>query len=124
MQLMAVSRKDVGGTPASAPVSVGVTVQCGQLADSTQTADEDKTEMDRFDLKVYTASQRMADHHSAELKRLGVPFFGVNTKLIIMNEIQQVAASRDPLSQATITEPELFDLQRKMMQYLEDLYKD
>jgi hypothetical protein len=80
--------------------------------------------MDKFDLKVYTASQKMSEYHSAELKRLGVPFFGVNPKFIIMNEIQQVAATRDPLSQAAITEAELIDLQRKMIQYLEDLYKD
>lgn len=75
-------------------------------------------------MKVYNASQKMSEHHSAELKRLGVPFFGVNPKFIIMNEVQQLAATTDPLSQATITEAELIDLQRRMIQYLEDLYKD
>ncbi|TID25186.1 Serine/threonine-protein kinase [Venturia nashicola] len=99
--------KAVGGTPTSAP-----------------TPEEDKAEIDKFDLKVYTASKKMSEHHSAELKRLGVPFFGVNPKLIIMNDIQQFAATSDPLSQATITEAELIDLQRRMIQYLEDLYKD
>jgi hypothetical protein len=62
--------------------------------------------------------------HAIELKRLGVPFFGVNPKFIIANELQQTTAARDVLSQATITEAELLDLQKKMIQYLEDLYKD
>ncbi|KAE9966377.1 hypothetical protein BLS_007041 [Venturia inaequalis] len=99
--------KAVGGSPTWAP-----------------TPEEDKAELDKFDLKVYNASRKMSEHHSAELKRLGVPFFGVNPKFIIMNEIQQLAATSDPLSQATITEAELIDLQRRMIQYLEDLYKD
>lgn len=94
------------------------------LAHTTQTPEEDKAEIEKFDLKVYNASQKMSEHHSVELKRLGVPFFGVNPKFIIMNEIQQLAATTDPLSQATITEAELIVLQRRMIQYLEDLYKD
>lgn len=75
-------------------------------------------------MKVYNASRKMSEHHSGELKKLGVPFFSVNPKYIIMNDIQQVAATHNPLSQATITEVELIDLQRRMIQYLEDLYKD
>ena len=94
------------------------------FANKPKSPEEDQAEIDKFDLKVYTASQKMSEFHSGELKRLGSPFFGVNPKLIIMNEIQQVAATRDPLSQATITEAELIALQRKMIQYLEDLYKD
>jgi hypothetical protein len=66
----------------------------------------------------------MAKAHNLELKRLGVPFFGVNPRHVIANELQQTAAARDPLSQATITENELVELQRKMIQYLEDLYED
>jgi hypothetical protein len=89
-----------------------------------QTPEEDKAEMDKFDLKVYRASQQMSEVHSLELKKLGVPFFGVNPKLIIANELQQVAASHNPLSQAAITEAELLELQGKMIQYLEDMYKD
>jgi hypothetical protein len=66
----------------------------------------------------------MSKAHGTELKRLGVPFFGVNARHVIANELQQTVAARDPLSQAAITETELVELQRKMIQYLEDLYKD
>jgi hypothetical protein len=75
-------------------------------------------------MKVYTASQQMHTFHDKELKRLGVPFFGVSPDLIIANELQQTAAERNPLSKATITQEELSQLQRKMIQYLEDMYKD
>jgi hypothetical protein len=66
----------------------------------------------------------MSNFHAAELKRLGVPFFGVSPSLIIANELQQTSAARDPLSKALITQEELMALQRKMIQYLEDMYKD
>ena len=93
-------------------------------ANHDQTPEQDRAELSKFDMKVYKASQQMANHQASEFKRLGVPFFGVNPKLIIANELQQTAASRDPLSQATITEDELLYLQEKMIQYLEDMYRD
>lgn len=89
-----------------------------------QTAEEDQAELEKFDRKVYNASQQMSKAHGIDLKRLGVPFFGVDPKFIIANELQQTVAARDALSQATITEAELLDLQRRMIQYLEDMYKD
>jgi hypothetical protein len=89
-----------------------------------KTPEEDQEELTRFDKKVYQASEQMNRAHASELKRLGVPFFGVNSKFIIANDLQQTTAARDALSQATITESELLDLQKKMIQYLEDLYKD
>lgn len=66
----------------------------------------------------------MSRYHGTELKRLGVPFFGVDSKHIIANELQQTTAARNALSQAMITEVELAELQMKMIQYLEDLFKD
>lgn len=66
----------------------------------------------------------MHNFYATELKKLGVPFFGVSPALIIANDIQQTVASRDPLSKATITSEELMNLQRKMIQYLEDMYRD
>ncbi|KAF2431265.1 hypothetical protein EJ08DRAFT_660140 [Tothia fuscella] len=99
--------KAIGGTPASPP-----------------TPEEDQAERDTFDKKVYKASLQMHNHHAVELKKLGVPFFGVNPNFIIATELQQTIAARDPLSKAMITQEELSNLQRKMVQYLEDLYKD
>jgi hypothetical protein len=93
-------------------------------SDRKQTPEEDRAELEKFDLKVYNASKQMMIFHAAELKRLGVPFFGVNPSLIITNMLQQTNAARDPLSRALITQEELLDLQRKMIQYLEDMYKD
>jgi hypothetical protein len=73
---------------------------------------------------VYKASQQMSEYYAAEMKKLGVPFFGVSPSLIIANDLQQTYATRDPLSKAMITQEELLVLQRKMVQYLEDMYKD
>jgi len=66
----------------------------------------------------------MSKYHGIELKRLGVPFFGVDSKHIVANELQQTTAARNALSQAMMTEAELSELQRKMVQYLEDMFKD
>jgi hypothetical protein len=120
------SSKSIGGTLASPPVSPLISSLCFHYlpTDGIQTPEEDQAERDKFDLKVYNACQQMSNFHAAELKRLGVPFFGVSSSLIIANDLQQTTAARDPLSKALITQEELMGLQRKMVQYLEDMYKD
>jgi hypothetical protein len=94
------------------------------VIDTPKTPEEDQAERDKFDMKVYKASQQMNNHYETELKKLGVPFFGVSPSLIIANELQQTAAAHNPLSKAMITQEEMAGLQKKMIQYLEDLYRD
>lgn len=79
-----------------------------------------------YDLKVHRAQREMFVAMSAQLKGLGVPFFGVKAELIAPADGQMSAMNlgAGAVSKAKITEDELLKLQRKMLQYLEDMYKD
>ena len=60
----------------------------------------------------------MIDTMTAELKGLGVPFFGTDESLT--GEYQEQPAQWSP----PVTQDELLNLQKRMIQYLEDLYGD
>jgi hypothetical protein len=84
-------------------------------------------ELNDFDRKIYTAQLAMEQSMTAELKALGVPFFGTNQSLVIPDDanlskeqIQDAASKHSP----RITESQLLELQRKMVKHLEDLYRD
>lgn len=63
----------------------------------------------------------------AELKGLGVPFFGTDQNLIVPDGAEdatdQLSGSQPKWSQK-ITETQFMALRRRMVQYLEDSYKD
>lgn len=76
-----------------------------------------------YDKKVYRAQVEMNAVMSGQLKGLGVPFFGVKPHLIADSE--SAASSRSvSASKAKLTQNELLKLQRRMVEYLEDMYKD
>ncbi|KAF2398300.1 hypothetical protein EJ06DRAFT_532049 [Trichodelitschia bisporula] len=89
----------------------------GAAPASDPTDEENIAELAHFDVKVYKASQRMVDVHTGELKRLGVPFFGIKPERVTKTP------SNDP-NDTRITEEQLLQLQRRMIEYLEDLYRD
>jgi hypothetical protein len=83
-------------------------------------------ELQQFDKRIYRAMQTMVDTMSAELKRLGVPFYGVRPELIISPEEREAGGTPPPPANGVgpkITEGELLKLQRRMIEYLEDLYR-
>lgn len=87
----------------------------------TETAEE---ELRTFDLKVYRAQHQMVKEMSAKLKSLGVPFFGTRTELV--KKPGKDSTSNGELeeggdSKKFISEKDLVDLQRKMLNLLEDL---
>ena len=64
---------------------------------------------------------------TAELKSLGVPFFGTSVDLIVAEGQETSGAASSASHQkwsAPITEAELLDLKRKMVAHLEMLYRD
>lgn len=86
-----------------------------------------EAELALFDRKVYTAQHSMEDAMTAELKGLGVPFFGTNLDLIVADDQQAASAASSasrPKWSPPITETELLDLKRKMITHLEMLYRD
>ncbi|KAL9094725.1 MAG: hypothetical protein Q9165_002995 [Trypethelium subeluteriae] len=98
------------------------------------TPKEQEEELGKFDAKIYKAQCEMANAMSAELKALGVPFFGIEGSLIVKSlndsSADPVGAkgpstrSDAPLQPGQIQKEELVKLQRRMLQYLEDMYKD
>jgi hypothetical protein len=76
---------------------------------------------------VYAAQQSMETAMTAELKRLGVPFFGTNVDLIVAEGQENSGTTSSAAHQkwsTPITEAELLDLKRKMVAHLEMLYRD
>lgn len=92
-----------------------------------QSEDAKEAELAVFDRKVYAAQASMEAAMTAELKGLGVPFFGTNADLIVADD--QHATNADnalghPKWSGPVSESELIDLKRKMIGHLEMLYRD
>ena len=95
-------------------------------ADSQPEIDID-AELAEFDRKLHAAQQTVEIKVTAELKALGVPFFGTNPKLVRPESYDisdQSLTDGHPKWSPPITERELMELRRKMIGHLEDLYRD
>ena len=85
--------------------------------------------MSGYDQKVYRASKAMVESQTSSLKVLGVPFFGTR-RYLILHDDEQKSKSETSDSVAPdqkdgkITETQLLDLQRKMLNHLMELYGD
>jgi hypothetical protein len=98
-----------------------------QQQPSGQSEADKAAELAAFDRKIYAAQVAMDSVMSAELKGLGVPFFGTNSDLI-RSEDGDVAEGNQldelPKWSMVITDSQLLDLRRRMIGHLEDLYRD
>ena len=81
-------------------------------------------ELAAFDRRIYDAQQEMENVMIAELKGLGVPFFGTDRSLVVADGIEDQAAGSRPRWSPLVTETQLLELRRRMVQHLEDMYKD
>ena len=75
-----------------------------------------------YDKKVYQASKAMVKAVSCQLKELGVPFFGTRLELVDDAKSGSPPSSTDTAARK-IPDTELLSLQRRMLQFLEDMYK-
>lgn len=73
----------------------------------------------------------MHEAMSAELKGLGVPFFGTDADRILPDDDDNVGDDQDggrgseqPKWSPRVTRKELLALQRRIVGYLEDMYKE
>jgi hypothetical protein len=91
-----------------------------------RTPAREKEELEQYDAKVYRASQLMVESHSAQLKGLGVPFFGVSPDLVVEDGDGQTANGKLTGQETSkkLTKKELLELQRKMLTHLVELYGD
>lgn len=96
--------------------------------DATDGIDALDKDLATYDRKVYAAQVQMEDATSAELKGLGVPFFGTEASAVLddvesAENVVQAANSR-PKHSPLVTEKELLLLRRRMMEHLDALYRD
>jgi hypothetical protein len=80
---------------------------------------EEEDELRRCDLKIHRAMTKLAMEIDRELRSMGVPFYAIKHELVIMedrkNEGEQLGK---------INKGELRDLQKRMLQLLEELFKE
>ena len=96
--------------------------ELGGLALPIAKVDEaaEKNELETFDKKVYKNLVAMSRDADKELRRLGVPFFAIKHELVEVND-----KSTGNISAAgKLDKGELRELQRRIIQYLEDLFVD
>ncbi|GAB7339441.1 hypothetical protein MBLNU457_6071t1 [Dothideomycetes sp. NU457] len=89
-----------------------------------QTQEEKDTELLEFDTKVYRAQVQMNDAMTAELKSLGVPFFGTLPECIRTTTSNDQMTDARPKWSPLISREAHRELQRRMITHLEDMYKD
>ena len=71
-------------------------------------------ELAAYDAKVHKALREMQLHMSQQLCHLGVPFFGLDPRLVVDHQ--------DRVDGSHISTVKLAELQRKMLDYLESMY--
>lgn len=82
--------------------------------DQSSTAAEERAELERYDKKVYTALGQMVAAMDRELTMLRIPFFAIKHHLVQKTEE----------SAGVLSKTDLAELQKKMLQLLEDLFAD
>ena len=86
-----------------------------------------EAELANYDRKIYAAQLDMEASMTAELKGMGVPFFGTDPSLFVENQaesFQREMPSDRPKWSQVVTEAQLLDLRKRMIGHLEDLYRD
>lgn len=95
--------------------------ELGGLAVPMVEVDEaaDKNELEAFDKKVYKSLVQMAADFDGQLRKLGVPFYAIKHELVLSDGAKDGASSKGKLDKG-----ELRELQKRMLQHLEDLVSD
>ena len=114
----------------SSAQALSILQSLGSASGKGQTASENvmdnETELAAFDRKIYAVQQEMDIAMTAELKGLGVPFFGTDRGLVTSDESKP--AEEQPVSRPKwspiVTETQMLELRRRMVGHLEDLYRD
>lgn len=79
-----------------------------------------QAELDAYDKKVYAGLVAMAADFDRQLRNLGVPFYAIKHDLVVLEEGPEKAGA----AKGRIDKGELRELQKRMLQTLEDLFSD
>lgn len=116
--IVAQQKLRVGGSQAYVS---GILQGLGGLAIPIAKVDQaaDKNELEVFDKKVYGALAQLVKDYDAQLRKLGVPFYAIKHDLVVDERVIGGAATSYNLDKG-----ELKEMQKKMLQILEDLLID
>lgn len=78
----------------------------------------DKAELDAFDKQVYAYLMQMQSRFDKELRSLGVPFYAIKHDLVISEDSKEATGA----AHGKIEKKDLRELQKRMLQTLEDLF--
>jgi hypothetical protein len=93
----------------------------GGIASSTKPSntDEEEAELRSCDLKIHKAMTKLATDIDRELRSMGIPFYAIKHELVVMD------GNKDGSDQlGKIGKGELRALQQRMLQLLEELFKE
>ena len=79
---------------------------------------EEEAELRRCDLKTHKAMTKLAMDIDRELRSMGVPFYAIKHEMVILEELKD-----DGVQQRKLGKSELKELQKRMLQLLEELFK-
>ena len=88
-------------------------------ASTTVNSEEEAAEMKKCDQKVHSAMMKMAAGIDRDLRAMGVPFYAIKHDLVILGE-----GKDDKPGSGRLDKGELRELQKKILQLLEELFKD
>lgn len=82
-------------------------------------SDEEEAELRNCDLKIHKAMTRLAMDIDRELRAMGVPFYAIKHELVILEERKGAGVQPEKVDKS-----ELRELQKRMLQLLEELFKE
>ncbi|KAF7920183.1 uncharacterized protein EAE97_011524 [Botrytis byssoidea] len=95
---------------------------------SNTSPEELARELETFDMKVYKAQTQMVREMNGKLRNLGIPFFGTKSELVRIpgksDATNRAATTGTEGEKGMIDEDELVELQKKMLNILEDMCND
>lgn len=77
----------------------------------------EKTELKVYDEKVYGELMKMTAAYDKQLRAMGIPFYAIKHDLVILEHGSEKATTKGRIDRG-----ELRELQRRMLQHLEDLF--
>ncbi|KAK8911973.1 hypothetical protein QC760_000960 [Botrytis cinerea] len=95
---------------------------------SNTSPEELARELETFDMKVYKAQTQMVREMNGKLRNLGIPFFGTKSELVRIpgkhDATNRAGTASTEGEKDRIDEDELVELQKKMLNILEDMCND
>ncbi|KAI5299819.1 hypothetical protein KEM56_002948 [Ascosphaera pollenicola] len=96
----------------------------GAVSKTVPTPEEDQKELNDYDQKIYRELVSLSRMLDRDLRSLRIPFFAIHHDLVRPSDASHPAPATDVTTKKFITPQKLGDLQKRMLELLEDLCKD